>query len=142
GQTTLPDGVTVRDNGDYDIEGYGLLPFGQTQTAGGIIAAGSASGTTFGIYTAEDEDREYDEHAAMTLEEFNASITRALGVELPLGEPNRPTRFTYAARSAERYRDGRVLLAGDAAQRFPSGGVALNAGMVDVINLGWKLAAV
>ena len=51
-----------------------------------------------------------------------------LGVDLPLGEPTRLTRFTYHARHAERYRDGRVLLAGDAAHLFPAGGVALNAG--------------
>ena len=58
-----------------------------------------------------------------------------------LGEPTRLTRFTYHARHVERYRDGRILLAGDAAHLFPAGGVALNAGMVDSVNLGWKLAA-
>jgi 2-polyprenyl-6-methoxyphenol hydroxylase-like FAD-dependent oxidoreductase len=142
GRTTLPDGVTVRDDGGYDVAGYGVLPFGYTQTAGGVIAAGAVDRTTFGVYTAEDEDTEYDDAEPMTRDELSASITRVLGVELPLGDPIRLTRFTYAARNAQRYRDGRVFLAGDAAHRFPSGGVALNAGMVDVINLAWKLAAV
>jgi 2-polyprenyl-6-methoxyphenol hydroxylase-like FAD-dependent oxidoreductase len=32
-------------------------------------------------------------------------------------------------------------VAGDAAHLFPSPGVALNAGMLDSVNLGWKLAA-
>jgi len=64
-----------------------------------------------------------------------------LGTDLPLGEPSRLTRFTYGARQADRYRVGRVLVAGDAAHQFPSGGVALNAGMLDTVNLAWKLAA-
>lgn len=43
---------------------------------------------------------------------------------------------------AEQYRNGRVLLAGDAAhQNHPSGGFGLNTGMGDIDNLGWKLAA-
>lgn len=44
---------------------------------------------------------------------------------------------------AQRYRQGRVLLAGDAAHlNSPSGGFGLNTAMGDVIDLGWKLAAV
>jgi hypothetical protein len=58
-----------------------------------------------------------------------------------LGEPTRLTRFTFHARQVERYRDGRILLAGDAAHLFPAPGVALTAGMLDSVNLGWKLAA-
>jgi hypothetical protein len=43
---------------------------------------------------------------------------------------------------ADRYRKGRVFLAGDAAhQNTPSGGFGLNTGMGDVNDLGWKLAA-
>ena len=53
----------------------------------------------------------------------------------------RLTRFTFHARQVERYRDGRILLAGDAAHLFPAPGIALNAGLVDTVNLGWKLAA-
>ena len=47
------------------------------------------------------------------------------------------------AQIAETYRKGRVILAGDAAHRFPpSGGSGLNAGVQDAHNLAWKLAAV
>ena len=60
---------------------------------------------------------------------------------MPLGEPTRLSRFTFHARHAERYRAGRILLAGDAAHQFPAPGVALNAGMMDTVNLAWKLAA-
>jgi hypothetical protein len=47
------------------------------------------------------------------------------------------------SRIAERYRDGRVLLVGDAAHvHSPMGGPGLNLGLQDAVNLGWKLAAV
>lgn len=43
---------------------------------------------------------------------------------------------------AERYREGRVLLAGDAAHQFPPTGIGLNTGVQDAHNLAWKLAFV
>jgi 2-polyprenyl-6-methoxyphenol hydroxylase-like FAD-dependent oxidoreductase len=43
---------------------------------------------------------------------------------------------------ADRYRQGRILLAGDAAHlNHPAAGLGLNTGLGDVDNLGWKLAA-
>src|SRR5437762_2644042 len=77
----------------------------------------------------------------MTLTELRDSIRRVLGVDLPMGEPTRLTRFTFHARQVEQYRDGRILVAGDAAHLFPAPGVALNAGLLDAVNLAWKLAA-
>ncbi len=77
----------------------------------------------------------------MTLTELQQSIRRVLGANLPLGEPIRLSRFTFQARQAERYRDGRILLAGDAAHLLPATGAALNLGMLDTVNLAWKLAA-
>ena len=51
--------------------------------------------------------------------------------------------WTMTAQVAERYRDDRVFLVGDAAHRFPpTGGLGLNTGVQDVHNLAWKLAAV
>ena len=47
------------------------------------------------------------------------------------------------ARLADRYREGRVFLAGDAAHIHPpTGGQGLNTSVQDAYNLGWKLAAV
>ncbi|GAA0409230.1 FAD-dependent monooxygenase [Streptomyces luteireticuli] len=52
------------------------------------------------------------------------------------------SRFTDASRQVERYVNGRVLLAGDAAHvHLPAGGQGLNLGVQDAFNLGWKLAA-
>src|SRR5258708_19111751 len=46
-------------------------------------------------------------------------------------------------RQAASYREGRVLLAGDAAHvHGPHGGQGLNTGVQDAVNLGWKLAQV
>jgi 2-polyprenyl-6-methoxyphenol hydroxylase-like FAD-dependent oxidoreductase len=57
--------------------------------------------------------------------------------------PTWVSRFTDATRQAATYRDGRVLLAGDAAHiHFPIGGQGLNTGVQDAVNLGWKLAQV
>jgi 2-polyprenyl-6-methoxyphenol hydroxylase-like FAD-dependent oxidoreductase len=51
--------------------------------------------------------------------------------------------WVAAAQVAERYRDGRIFLAGDAAHHMPpTGGFGLNTGVQDVHNLAWKLAAV
>ena len=51
------------------------------------------------------------------------------------------TTWTDRARQATTYRNGRVLLAGDAAHvHAPLGGQGLNLGLGDAINLGWKLA--
>jgi len=49
--------------------------------------------------------------------------------------------WRMCAQIPERLRSGRVILAGDAAHRFPpAGGMGLNSGIQDVRNLGWKLA--
>ena len=60
-----------------------------------------------------------------------------------MGEPRWRTRFLSERRQAERYRVGRVFLAGDAAHvHSPIGGQGMNTGIQDAFNLGWKLAAV
>jgi hypothetical protein len=44
---------------------------------------------------------------------------------------------------AERYQQGRVFIAGDAAHLFtPTGGLGYNTAVGDAVNLGWKLASV
>jgi 2-polyprenyl-6-methoxyphenol hydroxylase-like FAD-dependent oxidoreductase len=140
-QTTIPESVTVLENGDLEVEGAGRIPFGFTPTERGVFATGSTDPAFLGVFTSEEESTDYDDDEPMTVTELRDSIRRVLGVDLPLGEPRRMTRFTFHARQVERYRDGRILLAGDAAHLFPAGGVALNAGMIDSVNLGWKLAA-
>jgi 2-polyprenyl-6-methoxyphenol hydroxylase-like FAD-dependent oxidoreductase len=82
-------------------------------------------------------------HDPVTLEELRASLRRVAGTDFGMHSPRWLSHFNDAARQAERYRIGRVLLAGDAAHiHLPAGGQGMNMGMQDAFNLGWKLAAV
>ncbi|WP_431912597.1 FAD-dependent monooxygenase [Nonomuraea jabiensis] len=141
-QVTLPDTVTVLGNGDLDVPGYGTIRAGFTRTDRGLFGVGSSPDSkVVSLYTIEDESTEYDDDVPMTVAELQDSVHRVLGARVPVGEAIRLSRFTFKARQAERYRHGRILLAGDAAHLFPATGVAINAGMLDAVNLAWKLAA-
>ncbi|SHN24872.1 oxygenase/bifunctional oxygenase/reductase [Actinacidiphila paucisporea] len=65
------------------------------------------------------------------------------GDDIAHGTPIWRNAFDDTSRLAGRLRSGRILLAGDAAHvQMPSGGQAINLGLQDAANLGWKLAAV
>src|SRR5882672_5111437 len=77
-----------------------------------------------------------------TLEDFKQQLRAIAGTDFGVHSPRWLSRFGDATRLAERYRVGRVLLAGDAAHVHPpTGGQGLNLGVQDAFNLGWKLAA-
>jgi len=79
----------------------------------------------------------------MTLDELRDTALRIAGTDFGMREPTWLSRYGDATRLAATYRKGRVLLAGDAAHiHWPTGGVGLNVGLQDAMNLGWKLAAV
>jgi 2-polyprenyl-6-methoxyphenol hydroxylase-like FAD-dependent oxidoreductase len=83
-----------------------------------------------------------DRAAAPTLDEFKKQLRAFAGTDFGAHSPRWLSRFGDATRLAERYRVGRVLLAGDAAHIHPpTGGQGLNLGVQDAFNLGWKLAA-
>jgi 2-polyprenyl-6-methoxyphenol hydroxylase-like FAD-dependent oxidoreductase len=83
-----------------------------------------------------------DRTVAPTLEEFTRQLLAVAGTDFGVHSPRWLSRFGDATRLAERYRTGRVLLAGDAAHTHPPvGGQGLNLGIQDAFNLGWKLAA-
>ncbi|MFJ4533512.1 rifampin monooxygenase [Streptomyces nigrescens] len=83
-----------------------------------------------------------DRATAPTLDEFKRQLRAYAGTDFGVHSPRWLSRFGDATRQAERYRVGRVLLAGDAAHIHPpTGGQGLNLGVQDAFNLGWKLAA-
>jgi 2-polyprenyl-6-methoxyphenol hydroxylase-like FAD-dependent oxidoreductase len=83
-----------------------------------------------------------DRDAPVTEAEVDHALRATGGEGTELGELRWASRFNDAARQVERYRTGRVLLAGDAAHiHSPAGGQGMNLGMQDAFNLGWKLAA-
>ncbi|WP_159478249.1 rifampin monooxygenase [Streptomyces caniferus] len=76
------------------------------------------------------------------LDDFKRQLRAFAGTDFGVHSPRWLSRFGDATRLAERYRSGRVLLAGDAAHIHPpTGGQGLNLGIQDAFNLGWKLAA-
>ncbi|MGI5500483.1 FAD-dependent monooxygenase [Lentzea sp. CA-135723] len=101
---------------------FSVSPFGETCRV--VVPAVGVS-----------EDRE------ATLDDFKQALQAIAGTDFGVHSPRWLSRFGDATRLAERYRDGRVLLAGDAAHIHPpAGGQGLNLGVQDAVNLGWKLA--
>ncbi|WUJ74266.1 FAD-dependent monooxygenase [Kribbella soli] len=79
----------------------------------------------------------------VTFDEVAAALQAWYGDDVVLRELRYASRFTDAARQADRYRVGRVFVAGDAAHiHSPTGGQGMNLGLQDAFNLGWKLGAV
>jgi hypothetical protein len=78
-----------------------------------------------------------------TLDDLKAALIAVCGTDYGVHSPTLISRFTDVTRQAATYRNGRVLLAGDAAHvHSPVGGQGLNTGVQDAVNLGWKLAQV
>ena len=78
-----------------------------------------------------------------TLRDLSEALIAAYGSDYGVHSPTSISRFTDAARQAASYREGRVLLAGDAAHIHPpDGGQGVQLGVQDAVNLGWKLAQV
>jgi 2-polyprenyl-6-methoxyphenol hydroxylase-like FAD-dependent oxidoreductase len=77
----------------------------------------------------------------VTLAELQEVVEGTTSDPVRLRDPVWMTDFRLHARAAERYRSGRVFLAGDAAHiHSPAGGQGMNTGIQDAVNLGWKLA--
>ena len=77
------------------------------------------------------------------LDDLREALVAVYGTDYGIHGPAWISRSTDMARQAAAYRDGRVLVAGDAAHvHHPIGGQGLNTGVQDAVNLGWKLALV
>ncbi|WP_171168067.1 FAD-dependent monooxygenase [Streptomyces sp. I05A-00742] len=122
-----------------ELEGAEALGVGWQTTDTGHYVHGPMPGR---ILTVEFDGPPADREAPVTAAELEASLRRVAGVDVKVTAVRTATRFTDNARQASTYREGRVLLAGDAAHvHSPFGGQGLNLGIGDAMNLGWKLAA-
>jgi 2-polyprenyl-6-methoxyphenol hydroxylase-like FAD-dependent oxidoreductase len=78
-----------------------------------------------------------------TKQDLRELLVSVYGSDYGIHDPIWISRFTDTTRQAATYRQGRVLIAGDAAHVHPpTGGQGLNTGVQDAVNLGWKLAQV
>ncbi|MDX8051456.1 FAD-dependent monooxygenase [Lentzea sp. BCCO 10_0798] len=115
-QEYLKDGI-----GQFVIDGVGFL-------------------TTYGDgrWVLMLDDREYDEP------ELRQKIFEAIGRDDLDVEIITTGRWTISAAVADRFSQGRIFLAGDAAHTLPPsrGGFGANVGIEDAHNLAWKIAAV
>ncbi|RSN11448.1 FAD-dependent oxidoreductase [Nonomuraea sp. WAC 01424] len=143
------DHIRILPGGRVHIDGLGEIPAHFHRTDRGVFTLLAHDPRRPLINTAEWEDHPAGAFpgpgAPMTLAEMEKSVERVLGVRVPLTAPpeGAPTMLRRLSgrntRLAERYRDGRVFLAGDAAQ--VSHGPTLNLALQDAANLAWKLAA-
>jgi 3-(3-hydroxy-phenyl)propionate hydroxylase len=114
--------------------------WGFKQDAVGIHAIGKADN---GLARIVLTDRRVETESEPTLRQLREALVAVYGTDFGAHSQKWISRFTDMARQAVRYRDGRVILAGDAAHvHAPIGGQGLNIGVQDAANLGWKLAQV
>ncbi|SES05750.1 rifampin monooxygenase [Lentzea albida] len=116
-----------------------MLEVRKTQKRFGVGPIGGSA--TYRVVVPADGVNE-DRAVMPTLDDFKQQLVRIAGTDFGVHSPRWMSRFGDATRQAERYRSGRVFLAGDAAHVHPpTGGQGLNLGVQDAYNLGWKLAA-
>jgi 2-polyprenyl-6-methoxyphenol hydroxylase-like FAD-dependent oxidoreductase len=88
------------------------------------------------------QDSAIDVQSGLTEERALEFLRIAIGADMPM-EIEQVVKWRAEANWADRLREGRVFLAGDAAHVMPpNGGFGGNTGIQDALNLGWKLAAV
>ncbi|WP_328998167.1 FAD-dependent monooxygenase [Kribbella sp. NBC_00709] len=98
---------------------------------------------TDGHYSMLDFDGgAFDRSQELTRDHLQDVLRRMSGTDVTLTDVHLASSFTDRAMQTATYRQGRVLVAGDAAHiHSPLGGQGLNTGLGDAMNLGWKLAA-
>jgi 2-polyprenyl-6-methoxyphenol hydroxylase-like FAD-dependent oxidoreductase len=101
-----------------------------------------ATGPIFPFIIIQDSTKHWTLHAAADSDEEMTEIFKsALGMDIPV-ETVSVNEWTQHLLCADRYREGRAFIAGDAAHLvIPTGGLGMNTGVGDAIDLSWKLAA-
>jgi 2-polyprenyl-6-methoxyphenol hydroxylase-like FAD-dependent oxidoreductase len=101
-----------------------------------------ADGPLFPFIILQDSTRHWTLHAAASSDAEMAEIFKK-SLAMPLGfEMLSVNEWTQHLLCAERYAEGRVFIAGDAAHLvIPTGGLGMNTGVGDAVDLSWKVAA-
>ncbi|MGA4999051.1 FAD-dependent oxidoreductase [Streptomyces arboris] len=143
--TTAEDQVMVTGDVELDHEDLGRDRWHQWFDEDGAVMLCPIPGTRTGWWFQAGPERDADGRPlAPTLDGFRRLFTRHTG--LPghhLTRAELLSTYRVNVRMADRYRVGRVLLAGDAAHVHAiAGGLGMNTGIQDAFNLGWKLGQV
>ena len=126
----------------FEARMAGAPAFGIRHGERGIYALGRLDGDSDRVRGVVTEQR-LERDGSPTEDQLREAMVAAYGSDFGIHDISWLSRFTDAARQAAAYRNGRVLLAGDAAHvHSPVGGQGLNIGLQDAVNLGWKLAQV
>ncbi|WP_157245071.1 FAD-dependent monooxygenase [Nonomuraea typhae] len=145
----VPGSLADPATGGLNLPGYGPIPpFLYQRTERGLFVYAPLPAGPYPLITTLEWDKT-DAGGPLTFAELRASVRRVLGADLDLRPPEGEGPYLLRkliggnTRLAERFRDRRVLLVGDAAHVHSAiGGPGLNLGLQDAVNLGWKLAAV
>ncbi len=137
------DGKTYRGVlGDVELASDSHEAFSGGLTAEGVFGALPLRPGVLRLMTIEFGVEPPGDDVPVTEDELRDAVERVTGKAPDIRRTDFLARFGGRTRLADRYRDGRVLLAGDAAHvLFISGTQGLNTGIHDAVNLGWKLAA-
>jgi bifunctional hydroxylase/dehydrase len=125
-----------------DVVGAGLRPrfLGERLPRGMVMAAPLRPGVDR-IIVCERGAEPVEQDGEPGFVEVADAWERITGEDIHGAGAEWVSSFTDATRQVTEYRRGRVLLAGDAAHiHLPAGGQGISTGLLDAVNLGWKLA--
>jgi 2-polyprenyl-6-methoxyphenol hydroxylase-like FAD-dependent oxidoreductase len=127
-----------------DVEARGPVITGELHVAlddSDFLAIFPMKGTNRARLVGTVQQAAHDDARSLSWDDVSAGAIDRLGIEIE--RVNWFSTYHVHHRVADRFRKGRVFLAGDAAHiHSPVGGQGMNTGIGDAVNLSWKLAAV
>jgi 2-polyprenyl-6-methoxyphenol hydroxylase-like FAD-dependent oxidoreductase len=139
-----PDWEATRGMFTAEITGVALRPqpIGERLPGGNMVLCAPLGDGRYRIVIHDKSLPPPPDPNALTFTQVAESWQRLTGESIHHARPLWLWACGNAARLADEYRRGRVLLAGDAAHEIPPMAAwGLSAGLLDAVNLGWKLAA-
>ncbi|MBB5918322.1 bifunctional hydroxylase/dehydrase [Nocardia transvalensis] len=126
-----------------DVEHAGLPnnPFGK-RTSGGMVMSGPLDDRVDRLIVCDFHAEPLERGVRVEESHLKSAYKNVTGDDLPPGKIRWASYFNDASGMAPSFRNGSLLLAGDAAHtHLPAGGQGMNVSIQDAVNLGWKLAA-